>query len=70
LSRLNITNTFFISFFINKTYKNDGKFLLLMPDQGTGTLKNRLTKSAYKIHAKTGTLNGCSLLSVLYMTEK
>ncbi len=63
LSRLNITNTFFISSFINKIYKNDKEFLLLLPGPGKGTLKNRLNKSSYIIYAKTGTLNGCSLLS-------
>ncbi len=35
-----------------------------------GKLKNRLTKSAYKIHAKIGTLNIAHYFMVLYMTEK
>lgn len=63
LSRTNLTNTLFISSFINKIFKNDAGFLSLLPVPGKGTLMHRLKNSNYTIHAKTGTLTGCSLLS-------
>ncbi len=68
LSRLNLTNTYFLSTFICKINKNDNEFLHLLPDskRNNGTIKDRFNNiKDYTIIAKTGTLTHCSLLSGL-----
>ncbi len=65
LSRENFVTTGMMSQFISAiSSSGDSRFLDYLPSPGNGTLKNRLIDfKPYRIHAKTGSLNGVSSLS-------
>ena len=65
LSRLNLLSANLLGSLINKIEKSgNAKFLDLLPEPGTGTLKNRLLEfKDLGIHAKTGSVSYCSSLT-------
>jgi len=65
LSRLNLLSTNLLGSLINRIERSSySKFLDLLPEPGTGTLKNRLLEfKDLGIHAKTGSVSYCSSLT-------